>query len=183
MIPNSSSVKNQTDKPTATKLFGANKNLVTIDISDCKVSNDTTASLITYSLGSCIGVAIWDPVVRVGGMLHYMLPDSSIAQDKAKNNPSMFGNTGIPLLFKSVFKLGATKQRLIVKVAGGSQLLDDQGTFNIGKRNYVMLRQLFWKNNVLIDAEDIGGSISRTVTLDIKTGKVTVKNRSREIEL
>lgn len=182
-MPNSSSVTNQANKPTATSLYAAQKNLITVDISDCQSSDNPIASLITYSLGSCIGVAIWDPVAQVGGMLHYMLPDSSLSKEKAKNNPAMFGNTGIPLLFKSTFKLGATKQRLIVKVAGGSQLLDDQGTFNIGKRNYVMLRQIFWKNNVLIDAEDVGGSISRTMKLEIATGKVTVKNRSREIEL
>lgn len=180
---NSSSVEKQVDKPTTSGLPGAQKNQITVDISDCQTSDDSTASLITYSLGSCIGVAVWDPVVRVGGMLHYMMPDSTMSPDKARENPAMFGDTGIPLLFKSVYKLGATKQRLIVKVAGGSQLLDDKGTFNIGKRNYVMLRQIFWKNNVLIDAEDVGGSISRTVTLDIMTGKVTVKNRSREIEL
>lgn len=182
-MPNSSSVENLTDKLTTSSLFGAHKNLITVDISDYQISNDSAASLITYSLGSCIGVTIWDPAVRIGGMLHYMLPDSSISPDKAKNNPAMFGDIGIPILFKSAFKLGANKQRLIVKIAGGSQLLDDQGTFNIGKRNYVMLRQIFWKNNVLIDAEDIGGSISRTMKLNIKTGKVTIKNRNREIEL
>jgi chemotaxis protein CheD len=71
----------------------------------------------------------------------------------------------------------------VVKVAGGSSLLDDNGTFNIGKRNYVMLRKIFWKNGILIENEDVGGSISRTMRLDVSTGRVTVKNRSREVEL
>jgi chemotaxis receptor (MCP) glutamine deamidase CheD len=104
-----------------------------VDIADLQVSKDPKADLVTYSLGSCIGVAIWDPEVRVGGMLHYMLPQSSISPEKAKANPAMFADTGIPQLFRSAYELGAIKKRMIVKVAGGSSLLDDNGTFNIGK--------------------------------------------------
>ncbi len=154
-----------------------------VDIADMKATSDPGATLITYSLGSCIGVAIWDPEVRVGAMLHYMLPESSLSPDKAKANPPMFADTGLPTMFRAAYKLGAVKKRMIVKVAGGSQLLDDKGTFNIGKRNYVMLRKIFWKNGVLIDAEDVGGSISRTLRLELDTGRVTIKNRTREIEL
>ena len=106
-----------------------------VGIADSRVSADPGVTLVTYSLGSCIGLSIWDPQVRVGGLLHYMLPDSALSLEKAKANPDMFANTGIPNLFRSAFKLGAVKKRLIVKIAGGSQLLDDNGTFNIGKRN------------------------------------------------
>lgn len=154
-----------------------------VGISDLQVSDDPCETLITYSLGSCIGVAIWDPKVRVAAMLHYMLPDSSISPDKVKTHPAMFADTGIPCLFRAAYELGATKKNLIVKIAGGSQVLDDHGTFNIGKRNYVMLRKLFWKNGVLIDAEHIGGSISRTLRLQIDTGRVTVTSRGQETEL
>jgi chemotaxis protein CheD len=154
-----------------------------VDIADLRVSRDPQVDLVTYSLGSCIGVAIWDPEVRVGGLLHYMLPQSSISPEKARSNPAMFADTGIPHLFRSAYELGAVKKRLIVKVAGGSSLLDDNGTFNIGKRNYIILRKIFWKNGILIDAEDVGGSISRTVRLEVATGRVTVKNRGKEIEL
>lgn len=154
-----------------------------VDIADFQVSGDPRVTLVTYSLGSCIGVTIWDPKVCVGGMIHYMLPESSLSTEKAKARPAMFADTGIPDLFRAAYELGAVKKNLIVKVAGGSQLLDDNGLFNIGKRNYVMLRKIFWKNGVLIDAEDTGGSISRTVRLEIGTGRVTIKNRTREIEL
>lgn len=154
-----------------------------VDIADFQVSGDPQVTLVTYSLGSCIGVTIWDPKVCVGGMIHYMLPESSLSTEKAKARPAMFADTGIPDLFRAAYELGAVKKNLIVKVAGGSQLLDDNGLFNIGKRNYVMLRKIFWKNGVLIDAEDTGGSISRTVRLEIGTGRVTIKNRTREIEL
>ena len=76
-----------------------------VGVADMKVSNDQEQMLVTYSLGSCIGVAIYDPVARVGGMLHYMLPESSLDRRKAQKNPSMFGDTGIPFLFKSSYKL------------------------------------------------------------------------------
>lgn len=155
----------------------------TVDIADCKIVNEPNASLITYSLGSCIGVAIWDPITKVGGMLHYMLPESQLSAEKAKANPAMFADTGLTLLFRSAYAKGAVKSRLKVKVAGGSQLLDESGTFNIGKRNYIMLRKLFWKNGILIEAEDVGGSISRTMQLDCETGVVRVYNRQREVEL
>ncbi len=156
---------------------------VVVDIADLQVSNDPHATLVTYSLGSCIGVAIWDRQTRVGGMVHYMLPESTLSPDKAKDKPAMFADTGVPALFRAAYGLGAAKQHMVVKVAGGSSLLDDNGTFCIGKRNYIMLRKIFWKNGVLIDAEHVGGSISRTMRLDVGTGRVTIKNRSQEVEL
>jgi chemotaxis protein CheD len=155
-----------------------------VDIADVQVSADPNVSLVTYSLGSCMGVAVWDPQVGVGGLLHYMLPDSAIAPEKAKVSPAMFADSGIPRLFKSAYDLGASKKRMVVKVAGGSSLLGDSGTFNIGKRNYAVLRRIFWKNGILIDGEHVGGSISRTMRLDVGTGRVTIRNyRSGEIEL
>ncbi len=161
----------------------AYSNSITVDIADMIVSNKVSDRLITYSLGSCIGLAIWDPQAKVGGLLHYMLPDSSISPEKAKSKPYMFADTGIPLLFKSVYSLGGEKKRLIVKVAGGAQMMDAKGVFNIGKRNYMALRKLLWKNNVMIDAEDVGGFESRTMTLDISSGLVTIKKNKRIIEL
>ncbi len=157
--------------------------LVVVDIADLAVSRDPAATLITYSLGSCIGVAIYDPVAKVGGLLHYMLPESQLAPEKAKSNPAMFCDTGVPRLFRAAYDLGAVKTRLVVKVAGGSQLLDDNGTFNIGKRNYLALRKLFWKNGVMIQAEHVGGSLSRTLKLDVSSGVVTLKSRNEEVPL
>ncbi len=159
------------------------KNLVTIDIADMKVSNKADDVLITYSLGSCIGVVIYDPEIKAGGLLHYMLPDSSISPEKAKEKPYMFADTGIPILFKSLYKLGAEKQRIIVKVAGGSQIMDAKGVFNIGKRNYLALRKILWRNNVMITTEDIGGYKSRTLSIEIATGRVFVKKNKEVTEL
>lgn len=148
---------------------------IIVGIADMGVSRDQQSGLITYSLGSCIGVAIYDPVAGVGGLLHYMLPESQIDPQKAQKNPFMFADTGIPMLFKEAYRVGASKSRIIVKVAGGSQILDDSGFFNIGKRNYMALRKILWKNNVLIKAEDVGGQVSRTVRMDLATGKVFLR--------
>lgn len=148
---------------------------VVVGISDMKVSKNPGDIIITYSLGSCIGIAIWDPAVKVGGILHYMLPDSNLDKERAKVKPFMFADSGIPLLFKETYKLGAVKSRLIVKAVGGSQVMDTNGVFNIGKRNYMMMRKIFWKNKVMIAKEDVGGTVNRTLSLDIATGVTRLK--------
>jgi len=146
-----------------------------VGVGDMKVSSDPGTVLATYSLSSCIGVAVYDPIVKVGGLLHYMLPESSLDGVKAKKNPCMFGDTGIPLLFKEAYKFGAKKGRLKVIVVGGAQILDQKGFFNIGKRNYTLLRKMFWKNNVMIDFEDVGGNVNRTMKLEIESGQAWLK--------
>jgi len=147
------------------------------------VSNRRDEVLVTYSLGSCIGLAVYDPSAGVGGLIHSMLPLSKIDPVKAKTRPAMFVDTGIPMLLQAVLDLGATRRNLVVKAAGAARLLDARGTFKIGERNYVVLRKLLWKNRILIAAEDTGGSCARTVTLYMDTGRTTVKTRGVETEL
>jgi chemotaxis protein CheD len=154
-----------------------------VGISEYCVSNNPVDELITFSLGSCVGVSVYDPVARIGGLIHYMLPLSKISPEKAKAKPGMFGDTGIPLLLQQMLSEGGAKNRLVVKVAGGSTLMDDNKLFNIGERNYLVLRKILWKNNILIDAEDIGGHLSRTMRLSVETGRVTVKSAKGVLEL
>ena len=148
---------------------------IIIGISDLKVSNNTNDILVTYALGSCVGVTVYDPVVKVGGLLHFMLPESSLDIRKAGENPAMFADTGVPLLFKTCYELGAMKKRMIVKVAGGASILDDANFFRIGQKNITALKKLFWKNNVLIEGEDTGSNCNRTFSIHISTGKVFVR--------
>lgn len=145
-------------------------------ISDLKVSDKPQDSLITYALGSCICVAIYDPEVKVGGLLHFMLPDSNLDAVKAKDTPGMFADTGIPLLFKSCYRYGAEKKRMIVKVAGGASILDDTNYFRIGQKNITAMRKIFWRNNVMIDGEDTGKQCNRTVRLDLCNGRCVIKS-------
>ena len=149
---------------------------IVVGISDLKVSNRPGDILVTYALGSCISVAVYDPKIRVGGLLHFMLPESSLDVNRAKTNPAMFADTGIIHLFKSCYSLGAEKKRMIVKVAGGASILDDTNYFRIGQKNITAMRKIFWRNNVMIDAEDTGRNCNRTVRLDIATGKFMVKS-------
>ena len=153
-----------------------------VGVADMKVSNSSEDILVTHALGSCIGVIIYDPVATVGGLLHYMLPESKLDEVKAKKNPYMFGDSGIPLLFKHTYKLGAKKNRMKVIVAGGSQILDTKGLFNIGKRNHTVVRKMFWKNNIMVDFEDVGGSVNRTLKLEMKTGQAWLKVSGSEIK-
>lgn len=155
-----------------------------VGVADMIVSNDPNESIITYSLGSCIGLVIYDPAVKVGGMLHYMLPESSIDKEKAAARPYMFADSGIPRLFKSTYKLGAAKQRIRIYVAGGAEILDQKGFFNIGRRNYMALKKMFHKNNVMINSQDVGGNVNRTVRLEIATGDIYVKTSgSKEVKI
>ncbi len=153
-----------------------------VGISDLKVSSNPADSMITYALGSCIAVAVYDPVAKVGGLLHFMLPDSTLDAGKAKDTPAMFADTGIPLLFKSCYKLGADKKRMVVKVAGGASILDESNFFRIGQKNIMAMRKLFWNNNVLIDAENTGKNFNRTVRIELGTGKVTIKRAGGQME-
>ena len=107
-----------------------------VGVADMVASNDSSAEIVTYSLGSCLGITIYDPVKKIGGLLHVMLPDSKIDSAKAVTAPLMFVDTGVPRLFQAVYNLGADRSRLVVKVAGGAQLLDQAGMFNIGEPQF-----------------------------------------------
>ncbi len=153
-----------------------------VGISDIKISNNPNETIVTYALGSCIGIVVYDPVAKVGGMLHYMLPDSTLDAKKARDNPAMFADTGIPSLFKACYSLGAEKKRMIVKVAGGASILDDTNFFRIGQKNIMAMRKIFWKNNVMINAEDTGANHNRTVRLEMASGKTYVKTSGGEMK-
>ena len=128
--------------------------------------------LVTHALGSCLGLMVFDPVAKVGGLLHAMLPLSSINLEKARANPAMFVDTGVPLLFHSLYEKGALKTRLVVKAAGCGNPMGKNETFKIGERNYTVLKKLLWKNNILLEAEDVGGTNSRTIHFDVASGEV-----------
>ncbi|MDQ5985479.1 MAG: Chemoreceptor glutamine deamidase CheD [Syntrophus sp. SKADARSKE-3] len=148
---------------------------IVVGISDIQCSNNPGDVIVTYALGSCIAVVVYDPVAVVGGLLHLMLPDSTLDQKKAAESPAMFADTGIPMLFKSCYRLGAEKKRMKVKLVGGASILNDANYFRIGQKNITAVRKIFWKNNVMVDAEDTGLNCNRTVRLQVTDGKCFVK--------
>jgi len=155
----------------------------TIGISEMLVSNVVDDILITYSLGSCIGLTLYDPVVRIGGLIHCMLPHSQADKEKSATSPCMFVDTGVTALLRTLFDRGVTRKNLIAKIAGGSNLLDDKEIFKIGERNYTMMRKILWKNDILIRAEDVGGSHPRTMSLQISDGKTFIRVSGADVEL
>lgn len=155
----------------------------TVGVASMRISSSKEDIIVTHALGSCLGIAIYDPEAHVGGLLHVMLPLSSIDPAKAQENPCMFVDTGVPKLFHDCYSAGADRKRIIVKVAGGAAFRDQNDLFAIGKRNYILLRKLFWKNGFMIASEDVGGTISRTMFLDINTGRTWIRSGGREWEL
>ena len=158
-------------------------NTVVVSTADCKVSGDPEATLVTYGLGSCIALIVHDPATRVSGMLHFMLPDSTIDRAKAEANPFMFADTGIPRLINGVVERGANKRRLNIWAVGGAQVLDKENCFQIGKRNHLAMRKILWKGGLFVVSEEVGGTHSRTVRLETATGRVVIHSDGVQREL
>ncbi len=156
---------------------------IVVGIADCQASREPTATIVTYALGSCVGVAVYDPASSVGGLLHILLPESSLDAAKAAKNPCMFADTGVTALLDRIGALGGAKSRLRVWLAGGSAVMDDRGVFNIGKRNQLAVRKALWKAGLMTLSEDLGGQGSRTVRLELASGTFWVRAAGIDQEL
>ena len=157
-------------------------NTLVVGISDMKLSRNPGDVIVTYSLGSCLGVAIYDPKARIGGMVHCLLPSAAAAREKARANPFMFVTTGVAMTVRRLVDLGANKARLVFKVAGGANMRKDR-LFDTGLRNYDALVTLMERNNRRLDAVDVGGTIPRTLFLYLDTGRVVVRSMGKEKDL
>lgn len=153
---------------------------ITVGMAAMAVSADPDCELVTYALGSCIGLVAWHPLRKVGGLLHYMLPDSAACPDKARENPAMFADLGIPLFIHEVNAASGGRGGLVLTVTGGAKRYEDHGTFDIGRRNHLALRRVLWRLGLLVASEDVGGTIPRTVRLGVGSGRVVVSSEGRE---
>ena len=156
---------------------------IIVGMADCKVGHVAGQVLATYALGSCIGLSVYDPKAAVGGLLHYMLPDSTIDPARSQQNPYMFADTGIPKLLEQVCGQGASRRRLVAHAAGGASIMDPQAIFDIGKRNYLALRKILWKAGILLAGEAVGGGNARTVRLEIGSGRLWLQEGGGQKEL
>jgi chemotaxis protein CheD len=150
-------------------------NRLVVGTGECKVSGDASTALVTYALGSCIALAIHDPVSKVSGLLHFMLPDSQSVKAKTAEWPFLCADTGIPLMLRTIRDKGADLRRLNVFAIGGAQVMTAVDGFEIGKRNYAAMRQELAKAGLTLNNEMVGGSTSSNVGLEIATGKVWVR--------
>ena len=153
-----------------------------VAVGDMKIGRDADL-IVTHALGSCLGLVVYDPVEKVGGLLHAMLPLSKINPAKAEANPYMFVDTGVPALFKALYEIGGQRSRLVIKAAGCGNPLGKNEMFKIGERNYTVLKKLLWKNNILLETEDVGGTASRTVHLDVATGQTVIHSNGNKRNL
>lgn len=158
--------------PTVSSLFAQR---VIIGVGDMAVSNNPQVILSTYALGSCIGVVAYDSVSKVGGVLHLMLPDSTISPDKAANQPAMFANTGLPLLFRAMSGLKVERHRVRIFIAGGAGMMTGSDPFKIGERNTATVLDILRQQGLAVTHQQVGGSINRTVHLEIGSGLISLK--------
>jgi chemotaxis protein CheD len=154
-----------------------------VGIGEMIISDNPEDVLYSPSLGSCLGVALYDRQLKLGGLVHCLLPFSQADPEKARSNPSLYVDSGVSLLFEAFLQRGSDKRRIVVKAAGGAAINDSQGYFDIGNRNFTVLRKLLWKNNLLLTAADVGGGSSRTVSLHVGTGAYFVRKNGAEEEL
>jgi len=154
-----------------------------VGISDMKLADKPEDSLITYALGSCIGVTLFDPKRKVGGLVHCLLPFAKSDVQLSKNKPGTFVDTGVATLIKMLLDGGSEKTDLIACVAGGANLIDANNKCNIGDRNYAVVRKILWKNSILIAAESVGGSIPRTMYIEIGDGSTHVRSGDQSLQL
>lgn len=154
----------------------------TIGIGELGVVNEPGEVLKTLALGSCVAVIILDPASRTVGMAHVALPDSEVQPDRARKLPGYFADSAIPVLLEAMQKAGGNTdlRRLVVKLAGGASVMDQNNTFNIGKRNLLAVKKLLWQKRMGAVAEAVGGKISRTVNIYVDTGKVEITTPGRE---
>ena len=114
----------------------------------------------TYALGSCVALVVWDRSLKGGGMIHIALPEGHINPEKAADKPGYFADTGLPVLFQELKKIGANRHTCWVKLIGGSSILDENNTFDIGRRNSLAVKKYLWKIGLALTSEDIGGKIT-----------------------
>lgn len=157
--------------------------IVTVGIGEWAVSSNEEDLLKTYALGSCVAVCVYDAKLRLAGLLHVALPDSAVDAVKAGLHPGYFADTGLSLMIEELKAAGALRAHVWIKLAGGASVMDDRGVFDIGRRNVLAIKKHLWKSSLGPIAEDVGGSISRTVSIAAGSGEVIVSSSNRQWSL
>ena len=153
---------------------------IVVGVGDMKASADRAAEVVTYALGSCLCVVVYDPVRKVVGMLHAMLPGASSAPHRVIDNPAMFVDLGIPLVVRACLKLGARYERLIVFAAGGAKMgfPTSRGGCGIGERNIEAMHRSLTELGLVLTGADVGGKLSRKVSVSVSNGATFVSGEA-----
>lgn len=159
------------------------KKTITVGISDLNVVKSPDI-LVTYALGSCVGICLYDPVLQLAGLSHIMLPSSGLAVGGAKGaaNEMKFADTATVLLLNKMVGMGAKPVRMKAKIAGGAQMfsaISNSAIANIGQRNVAAVKEALVKLRIPIIAEDTGKNYGRTLYFDAETGIMRIKSVNR----
>ncbi len=149
-----------------------------IGVGDFAASNNPHLVLSTFALGSCIGLLAYDPVRSIGGLLHNVLPDSTLNKENAKQRPAMYADTGFALLMRTMMGLGARVSTLRFIIAGGAGRGGHEDFFRIGERNLKAVDHLLKRYNLEVRHRFVGGSINRTIHFSVGTGVFTLKTHA-----
>lgn len=144
-----------------------------------KCSNREDDSIRTFALGSCVGVIAYAPKWKAAALLHLALPESKINEELARREPARFADTGVPLLLEFMARYGCKPREMVIKLAGGATIMDNESCFEIGKRNILAVRKILWRYQLGAVAEDVGANYSRTVTVRVGDGAVTLSSPGR----
>ncbi len=150
---------------------------------DFAVSRDPQAVLSAGPLGAGLGVCFYDPLARAGGLLHALLPDSRLDPSRAAQQPGMFVDTGLAALLQNVQNLGARAENLLVCVAGGGRILEEEADFDIGGQNCAALEAWLAGPGLKIHAAAVAGQASRILRLNLATGQVRVRLAAGEKDI
>ena len=145
---------------------------MTVGVADLRVSTSPGEVLVTYSLGSCIGVTVYDGVARVGGLLHFQLPD---AVESEIPNPALYGDSGLAVMLSKLERAGARRENLRVCFAGGANMLSNARCFDIGAKNIASIRTQLLGRGLRAEAKDVGGTVPRTMTMRMSDGAVALR--------
>lgn len=151
-------------------------------IGQFKQAEGIDTPLSAAHLGSCLGIIFLAPAHNMSAVVHCLLPLSKSDPEKAKANPYLYVDSGVTEALNTFLKKGINKNELQIYVAGGASINDENGVFEIGKKNFTVFRKLLWKNGILIKGEHVGGSTSRTITWNPDVKKVSVKYGNENIE-
>lgn len=151
-------------------------NKVVVGIADMKIVQHGAGELITYALGSCIGICLYDPSIKLAALVHIMLP---LNMETGRKNPLKYADTGIRETLKQMEGLGARKIRIVAKIAGGAKMFDVPGggsLGNIGQRNIESVHMNLKREGIRLLREDVGGTVARTLRFDAATGQGYIRS-------
>ena len=145
-----------------------------IGIADMKLAK-VEGMLVTYALGSCIGICLHDPAIKLGALVHIMLP---LNMETGRKNPMKYADTGIKETLRQMEAMGARRDRITAKIAGGAKMFEESGGAlgNIGQRNIESVNTILNRENIRLLGQEVGGKVARTLFFDVNTGQACVRS-------